>query len=69
MPARKHSQLRVKRLLAGLSLRAVAKRAGISGPLLSLIERHLHKPSDRALEGLARAYGMRVSTVRRMVAE
>ena len=52
--------IRELRRTAGVSLRQLADRAGVSNPYLSQIERGLRKPSAEVLQQLASA--LRVST-------
>lgn len=47
--------IRRQRLAAQLSLRALAKIAGVSNPYLSQIERGLRRPSTEILQAIARA--------------
>lgn len=53
------SYIRSQRELAQISLRQLAKAAGISNPYLSQIERGLRKPSAEILQQIAR--GLRIS--------
>lgn len=53
------SYIRSQRELAQVSLRQLAKAAGISNPYLSQIERGLRKPSAEILQQIAR--GLRIS--------
>jgi transcriptional regulator with XRE-family HTH domain len=50
--------VREQRLAAGLSLRDVAQRAGVSNAYLSQIERGLHEPSLSVLRAVAAALGV-----------
>lgn len=54
------SYLRDQREKAGLSVRQLAERAGVSNPYISQIERGLRKPSIEVLQQLAR--GLQLST-------
>jgi transcriptional regulator with XRE-family HTH domain len=51
--------IRSQREMAQVSLRQLAKRAGVSNPYLSQIERGLRKPSAEVLQQIAK--GLRVS--------
>ena len=51
--------IREQRNSAKISLRELAKQAGVSNPYLSQIERGLRKPSAEILQGIAR--GLRIS--------
>lgn len=53
------SYIRSQRELAQVSLRQLAKAAGVSNPYLSQIERGLRKPSAEILQQIAR--GLRIS--------
>ncbi|NBO80129.1 MAG: helix-turn-helix domain-containing protein [Actinobacteria bacterium] len=59
MPSRKRPDLgafiRQQREIAQQSIRDLAKRAGVSNPYLSQIERGLRKPSADILQQIARA--------------
>lgn len=55
------SYIREQRRRAGVSLRALADRAGVSNPYLSQVERGLRRPSAKVLQGIAKA--LRVSAV------
>ncbi len=57
------SFIRNQRQLAKLSLRQLAELAKISNPYLSQLERGLHEPSMRVLQGLAEALGVSVDTM------
>jgi transcriptional regulator with XRE-family HTH domain len=47
--------IRHQRELADLSVREFARRAGISNPYLSQIERGLREPSERVLDAIAQS--------------
>ena len=47
--------IRRQRELADLSVREFARRAGISNPYLSQIERGLREPSERVVDAIARS--------------
>jgi transcriptional regulator with XRE-family HTH domain len=51
--------IREQRSQAGVSLRKLAKLAGVSNPYLSQIERGLRRPSAEILNGIAK--GLRIS--------
>ena len=51
--------IRVQRTKAKISLRELAKQAGVSNPYLSQIERGLRKPSAEILQQIAK--GLRIS--------
>jgi transcriptional regulator with XRE-family HTH domain len=51
--------IREQRRQAGVSLRKLAKMAGVSNPYLSQIERGLRRPSAEILNGIAK--GLRIS--------
>jgi transcriptional regulator with XRE-family HTH domain len=53
------SYIREQRAIAQISLRQLARAAGVSNPYLSQIERGLRKPSARILQQIAR--GLRIS--------
>jgi transcriptional regulator with XRE-family HTH domain len=55
--------LREQRVLAQLSLRQLAERAGVSNPYLSQIERGLRKPSAEVLQQLAKALRVSAETL------
>ncbi len=55
------SYIREQRRRAGVSLRGLAERAGVSNPYLSQIERGLRRPSAKVLQGIAKA--LRISAV------
>lgn len=55
--------IREQRKAAQLSLRHLAKQAGISNPYLSQIERGLRKPSAEILQGIARALRISAETL------
>jgi transcriptional regulator with XRE-family HTH domain len=46
--------IREQRVLAAMSMRQFAERAGISNPYLSQIERGLRAPSEQVLDSIAR---------------
>jgi transcriptional regulator with XRE-family HTH domain len=50
--------LRAQRAAAGLSLRDLAERTGVSNAYLSQLERGLHEPSLRVLRAVTAALGM-----------
>ncbi len=55
--------IRQQRELAQHSIRELAKRAGVSNPYLSQIERGLRKPSAEILQQLAKAMQMSSETL------
>lgn len=55
--------LRHQREAAKLSLRQLARVAGVSNPYLSQIERGLRKPSAEILQAIARALGISAETL------
>ena len=57
------SYIRLQRAAARLSLRQLAKRAGVSNPYLSQIERGLRKPSAEILQAIARALRITAETL------
>ncbi len=57
-PARLGAVIRASRTQAGLSLRVLAERTGVSNAYLSQIERGLHEPSLSVLRAVARALGV-----------
>ncbi len=50
--------IRSRRLAAGLSLRDLSGRAGVSNAYLSQVERGLHEPSISVLSAVAQALGV-----------
>src|SRR3954452_21221488 len=52
--------IRDQRVVAKLSQRRLAERAGVSNAYLSQIERGLHEPSIRVLHAIAAALGVRL---------
>jgi transcriptional regulator with XRE-family HTH domain len=54
--------IRSQRVLHELSMRQLAKMAGISNPYLSQIERGLRDPSERVLEAIARSLELSAET-------
>lgn len=67
MPSRKRpdigSFIRQQRGIAQQSIRDLAKRAGVSNPYLSQIERGLRKPSAEILQQIARALEISAETL------
>ena len=67
MPGRKRPDLgsfiRQQREIAQQSIRDLAKRAGVSNPYLSQIERGLRKPSADILQQIARALEISAETL------
>ena len=67
MPSRKRPDLgsfiRQQREIAQQSIRDLAKRAGVSNPYLSQIERGLRKPSADILQQIARALEISAETL------
>jgi len=67
MPGRKRPDLgsfiRQQREIAQQSIRGLAKRAGVSNPYLSQIERGLRKPSADILQQIARALEISAETL------
>lgn len=67
MPNRKRPDLgtfiRQQREIAQQSIRDLAKRAGVSNPYLSQIERGLRKPSAEILQQIARALEISAETL------
>ncbi len=67
MPPRKRPDLgefiRQQREIAQQSIRDLAKRAGVSNPYLSQIERGLRKPSADILQQIARALEISAETL------
>jgi transcriptional regulator with XRE-family HTH domain len=57
------SFVRTQRQLAKLSLRELAELARVSNPYLSQIERGLHEPSIRVIQGIARALDISTETL------
>lgn len=57
------SYIRSQRKTAELSLRNLAKLAGVSNPYLSQIERGLRKPSAEILQAIARALSISSETL------
>ena len=57
------SYIRSQRAAARLSLRQLARRAGVSNPYLSQIERGLRKPSAEILQAIARALEISAETL------
>ena len=55
--------IRAQRELAQLSLRQLARRAGVSNPYLSQIERGLRKPSAEILQAISRALELSAETL------
>ena len=55
--------IRVPREVAQLSLRQLARQAGVSNPYLSQIERGLRKPSAEILQAISRALGLPAETL------
>ncbi len=55
--------IRSQRQLAKLSLRDVARRARVSNPYLSQVERGLHEPSVRVLAAIAAALDISTETL------
>jgi transcriptional regulator with XRE-family HTH domain len=55
------AEIRYRRELAGLSGEDVARRVGISEPMLSFIERNIRQPSVATLERLAKLYDCAMS--------
>jgi transcriptional regulator with XRE-family HTH domain len=55
--------IRTQRELHELSMRQLAKMAGISNPYLSQIERGLRDPSERVLEAIARSLELSAETL------
>jgi transcriptional regulator with XRE-family HTH domain len=55
--------IRNQRQLARLSLRQLAEVAKVSNPYLSQLERGLHEPSMRVLQGIADALGVSVEQI------
>jgi transcriptional regulator with XRE-family HTH domain len=57
------SFVRTQRQLAKLSLRELAELARVSNPYLSQIERGLHEPSIRVIQGIAKALDISTETL------
>jgi transcriptional regulator with XRE-family HTH domain len=57
------SFIREQRSQAGVSLRKLAKLAGVSNPYLSQIERGLRRPSAEILNGIAKALRISAETL------
>ncbi len=57
-PARLGAVIRASRTQAGLSLRVLAERTGVSNAYLSQVERGLHEPSLSVLRAVAGALGV-----------
>jgi len=57
------SFVRTQRQLAKLSLRELAELARVSNPYLSQIERGLHEPSIRVVQGIAKALDISTETL------
>jgi transcriptional regulator with XRE-family HTH domain len=55
--------IREQRAQAGVSLRKLAKLAGVSNPYLSQIERGLRRPSAEILNGIAKALRISAETL------
>ena len=55
--------IRSQRELHELSMRQLARMAGISNPYLSQIERGLREPSERVLEAIARSLELSAETL------
>ena len=55
--------IREQRSQAGVSLRKLAKLAGVSNPYLSQIERGLRRPSAEILNGIAKALRISAETL------
>jgi transcriptional regulator with XRE-family HTH domain len=55
--------IRSQRELHELSMRELARMAGISNPYLSQIERGLREPSERVLEAIARSLELSAETL------
>lgn len=55
--------IRTQRQLARLSLRQLSELAKVSNPYLSQLERGLHDPSMRVLQGVADGLGVSVETL------
>jgi len=55
--------VRTQRQLAKLSLRELAELARVSNPYLSQIERGLHEPSIRVIQGIAKALDISTETL------
>jgi len=55
--------IRTQRKAAEMSLRELASAAGVSNPYISQIERGLHEPSMRVMQGLSSALGVPLDTM------
>ena len=55
--------IRTQRKAAEMSLRELASAAGVSNPYISQIERGLHEPSMRVMQGLSSALGLPLDTL------
>ena len=55
--------IREQRVLSQISLRQLAKQAGVSNPYLSQIERGLRKPSAEILQQIAKALRISAETL------
>ena len=55
--------IREQRMIARISLRALADRAGVSNPYLSQVERGLRRPSADVLAQIARGLSISVESV------